>query len=73
MRTEKEIEDLIQELKHEAITTPKTDEKRKTAMLMGMSVLEWALNKRDIKTFSDIDKDPKAWNDWIKNALEPKQ
>jgi len=73
MRTEAEIENLIQEFKHEAITTPKTDENRKTAMLMGMSVLEWVLDKRDIKTFSEIDKDPKAWNEWIKNALEPKK
>ena len=69
MRTEKEIESLIRQFYDSVTKTDDTQDKREQAA-MAISVLKWVLGEDTIKTFTEIEKDPKAWNDWIQNALK---
>ena len=69
MRTYKEIEDLIKEF-YDSITKTDVTKNLQEQAAMAITVLKWVLGEDKIKTFTEIEKDPKAWNDWIQDALK---
>ena len=68
MRTQKQIEAVIKDLARMASNSK--DKNLKVMLSLGISYLKWVLGEDSIKSFSEIERDPVAWNKWIQDALK---